>query len=153
MNGQDHERRSYRRERGWEIHLHWRNCSPDTSRFCLGIHRKDTSSWGDEDTPNNDTIEPPTLQQTTRYASPKTNKETAEARENTVPLSIRRDTVFSISFSSTKYKYQRLYSDHLQFSLLNSHPSCYIHCLFLISHGLISEPAGLISKPGGLISK
>ena len=75
---------------------------------------------GEEDTPNNDAFEPSTLQLTTRYASPKTDKETAKARKNAVPLSTRRDTVFSISFSSTKYKYQRLYSDHLQFSLLNS---------------------------------
>ena len=41
---------------------------------------------GEEDTPNNDAIEPPTLQLTTRYASPKTEKEIAEARENSVPL-------------------------------------------------------------------
>ena len=39
---------------------------------------------GEEDTPNNDAIEPPTLQLTTRYASPKTEKEIAEARENLI---------------------------------------------------------------------
>ena len=42
---------------------------------------------GEENTPNNDAIEPPTLQLTTRYASPKMDKEIAEARENAVPLS------------------------------------------------------------------
>ena len=51
---------------------------------------------GEEDTPNNDAIEPPTLQLTTRYASPKTEKEIAEARENSVPLSTRRDTVWCL---------------------------------------------------------
>ena len=46
---------------------------------------------GEEET--NDAIKPPTLQIATRYASSKTDKEIAEARENAVPLSTSRDTV------------------------------------------------------------
>ena len=51
---------------------------------------------GEEDTPNNDAIEPSMLHLTTRYVSPETDKEIAEARENAVPLSTRRDTVWCL---------------------------------------------------------
>ena len=50
-----------------------------TPHDCLEIHRRARQAVGKEDTPNNDAIELHMLQLTTRYASPKTDKEIAEA--------------------------------------------------------------------------
>ena len=61
------------------------------------IQRAHLAVGEENDTPeiNNVVVQPPTLQ-TTRYASPKTEQEIAEARENSVPSTTRRDTTWCL---------------------------------------------------------